>query len=66
MILLFHDIAGLHMNLQKWKQLCRKARENDYDDLKIDRFVEMGEGTHAIKNSIKIIYTECTPETKPF
>ena len=24
-ILLFHDIAGLDMNLEDWKQLCRKA-----------------------------------------
>ena len=33
MILLFHDIAGLDMNLEEWKQLCRKAWENDYDYL---------------------------------
>ena len=26
-ILLFHDIAGLDMNLEEWKQLCRKAWE---------------------------------------
>ena len=24
-ILLFHDIAGLDINLEEWKQLCRKA-----------------------------------------
>ena len=29
-ILLFHDIAGLDLNLVEWKQLCRKAWENDY------------------------------------
>ena len=28
-ILLFHDVAGLDMNLEEWKQLCRKAWEND-------------------------------------
>ena len=28
-ILLFHDIAGLDMNSEEWKQLCRKAWEND-------------------------------------
>ena len=27
-ILLFHEIAGLDMNLDEWKQLCRKAWEN--------------------------------------
>ena len=28
-ILILHDIAGLDMNLQEWKQLCRKACENE-------------------------------------
>ena len=28
-ILIFHDIAGLDMNLQEWKELCRTAWEND-------------------------------------
>ena len=41
-ILLFHDIAGLDMNLYEWKQLCRKAWENDYDYLQIDRFAKIG------------------------
>ena len=35
-ILLLHDIAGLDMTLQEWKQLCRKAWENEYDYLKVD------------------------------
>ena len=30
-ILLFPDKAGLDMNLEEWKQFCRKARENNYD-----------------------------------
>ena len=30
-ILLFHDIAGLDMSLEEWKELCRKAWENEYD-----------------------------------
>ena len=43
-ILLFHDIAGLDMNLEEWKQLCRKAWENDYEYLQIDRFAKIGNG----------------------
>ena len=43
-ILLFHDIAGLDMKLEEWKQLCRKAWENDYVYLQIDRPAEIGEG----------------------
>ena len=65
-ILLFHDIAGLGMNLEEWKQLCRKAWENDYDYLRIDRFAKIGEGRYTIRNCFKNTYIECTPETKPF
>ena len=65
-ILLFHDIAGLDMNLEEWKQFCRKAWENDYDYLQIDRFAKIGEGRYTIRNCNKNTYIECTPETKPF
>ena len=64
-ILLFHDIAGLDMNLEEWKQLCRKAWENDYDYLQIDRSAKIGNGRYTIRNC-KNNYIECTPETKPF
>ena len=65
-LLLFHDIAGLNLNLQEWKQFCRKARENDYDCLQIERFVKKGEGRYTFRNCNKILFTECTPETKTF
>ena len=65
-ILLFHDIAGLDMNLEDWKELCRKAWENDYDYLQIDRFAKIGNGRYTIRNCNKNNYIECTPETKPF
>ena len=65
-ILLFHDIAGLDMSLEEWKQLCREAWENDYDYLRTYRFATTGEGRYTIRNYNKITYTECTPETKPF
>ena len=32
------------MSSQEWKQLCRKAWENYYDLLQIDRFAKIGEG----------------------
>ena len=65
-ILLFHDIAGLDMNLEEWKQFCRKAWENDYDYLQIARFAKIGNGRYTKRNCNKTTYTECTPETKPF
>ena len=52
-ILLFHDIAGLDMNLEECKQLCRTAWENDYEYLQIDRFTEIGEGRYTIGNCNK-------------
>ena len=54
------------MNLEEWKQLCRKALENDYDYLQIDRFAKIGNGRYTIRNCNKNKYIECTPETKPF
>ena len=65
-ILLFHDIAGLNMNLEEWKQLCRKAGEIEYDCLQKDRFAKIGVGRCTIRNCNETKYTECTPETKPF
>ena len=52
-ILLFHDIAGLDMNLEEWKQLCRKARENEYDYLQVDSFAKIGNGRYTIRNCTK-------------
>ena len=65
-ILLFHDIAGLDMNSDEWKQLCHKAWENDFDYLQIDRFAKIGSGRYTIRNCNENNYIECTPETKPF
>ena len=63
---LFHDIARLNKKLEEWKQLCRKAWENEFDFLQIDRFIEKGNGRYTITNCEINTYTECTPETKPF
>ena len=65
-ILIFPDKAGLDMNLEEWKQFCRKAWENDFDYFQIDRFAKIGEGRYTIRNCNKNKYIECTPETKPF
>ena len=65
-ILLFHDIARLDMNLKEWKSLCCKAWENEYDFLQIDIFAKVGEGRYTIRNCNKTTYIECTPEIKPF
>ena len=65
-ILLFHDIAGLGMNLEEWKQLCRKAWESQYDHLQIDRFAKTGGGRYTIRNCNKNTYIEYIPETKAF
>ena len=65
-ILLFHDLAGLDMNLEEGKQLCRKAWENDFDYLQIDRIAKIGEGRYTIRNCDKNTYKEYTPETKTF
>ena len=54
------------MNLELWKQLCRKAWENEYNCLQIDRFAIIGEDRYTIRKCNKSNYIECTPEMKPF
>ena len=63
-ILIFHDKAGLDMNLEEWKQLCRKAWENDYDYLQTNRFPKIRDGSYTIRICNKTTYMECTPQTK--
>ena len=43
-------MAGLDMNLQKWKQLCLKAWENEYDYLQNGRFARKVQCEYTMKN----------------
>ena len=65
-ILLFLGIAGLDMNLEEWKQRCRKAWENDFDYLQIDRFAKKRKSRYTIRNCNKTTYIGCVPVKKPF
>ena len=65
-ILLVHDIAELVMKLEKWKQLCRKTLEKEYEYLQKDRFAKIGQCRYTTRNCNKTTYIECTSETKPF
>ena len=38
------------MNLEEWKQLCRKAWETENEYLQLDRFAKIREGRYTIKN----------------
>ena len=64
-ILVFHDEAGLDVNLQEWKFLCRKAWDIDYDYIQVDRFAKIGEVRYTITNCNKTTFIECTPESIP-
>ena len=55
-ILLFLDIAGLDMNLEEGKQLCRMAWENEFDYLPIDRFAKKENGRYTTRNCKKNTY----------
>ena len=59
-------MAGVDTNLEEWKSLCRKSLENEYYYIQIDSFAKIGDGRYAIRNCNKNMYTECTPEAKPF
>ena len=43
------------MNLDEWKQLCRKPWEEYYDYLQINRFAKLGGGRFTIRNCIETI-----------
>ena len=46
------------MNLEDWKQLCRKAWEIEYDYLQIDIIAKIGNGRYIIRNCNKTTYIE--------
>ena len=48
-------MAGLDFNLQEWKSLCRKAWENEYDFLQIDRIAKTGEDRYNIRNCLELL-----------
>ena len=54
------------MNLEEWKQVCRKAWENDYDYIQLDRFCKIREGGYTIRNCNKDTYIEWSPDAKTF
>ena len=55
-ILLFHDLAGLDMNLQERKSLCRDVWENDYDDLQRDRFTKKEKVDTLLEIVLKVLF----------
>ena len=60
------DVAGYVMNYDEFKELCRKAWEEDYNYLCIDRSKKRDQGKYFICNESKKTYIEATPQTKPF
>ena len=54
------------MILKKWKSLCNKAREKDYECLQLGGLAKIGGVRDTIKECNKFIYIQCIPETKPF
>ena len=47
-ILIYHDIAGLDMNLEEWKQLCCEDRGKDCGYLQIGIFAKIGQGRYIL------------------
>ena len=52
------------MQSQEWKEFCRIAWINGFDNLQTARFAKIGEGIYTIRSCYKTINLECTPETK--
>ena len=54
------------MSLEEWNEPCRKAWENDFEYLQIDKFDKKGAGRYVIRNCNKTKFIGCTSQTKPF
>ena len=63
---IYRDASGYDMGYDELKHLCRRAWEEDYNYLYIDRSKKRDQGRYYICNESKNTYIECTPEKKPF
>ena len=54
------------MSYDKFKDLCRRSREEYYNYLCIHRSKKKDQGRYCICNESINTYIECTPEAKPF
>ena len=54
------------MRKGKFKQLCSKSWEEEYNYLSVDRFKKRDEGRFCIYNESKTTYTGGTLRRKPF
>ena len=63
---IYRDFAGYDMSYDEFKQLCRKAWEDDYIYRCVDRSKKRHHGRYCTYKKNKKTYLECTPETKPF
>ena len=63
---IYDDIAGLDMNYDEWKELCKMAWEEKYNYLQIDRLKEPNEGRYTIRNANSNDIALIFPQTDPF
>ena len=60
------DVDGYDMSYDEFKQLCRKAWDEDYNSPCIDRSKKRVQGRYCICNENKSTYMECTPQRSLF
>ena len=62
---IFRDVGSYDMSYDEFKQLCRKAWEDDYNYLCIGNSKKRDRGRCCVCNESKNTYTECIPEMIP-
>ena len=63
---IYRDIAVYDTIYLEFKDLCRKALEEIFNFLCIQRSTNRDQGRYCIYNETKYTYIKCTPETVPF
>ena len=61
---IYRDVSGCDMSYDDFKQLCRRAWEEDYIYLYFDRSKKRDQGRYCNCNESKNTYNECIPKTK--
>ena len=63
---MYRDIGAFDMIYDEFKEMCRVAWSEKFNNLCIDMTENKNEGKNRVYNKNKNTYIECIPETEPF
>ena len=63
---MYHDIGAFDMIYGEFKEMCRVAWSEKFNNLCIDKTKNKNDGKYRIFNESKTTYIDCIPEPEPF